>query len=97
MTGKHCGLCKRDFISSKALNAHSKIHRADYKHRDLRVDHLFKAVQEYVTHNGGSVIVIGGIQIQEWPQDGAMTYHVAIKCTGRKPSFANAKAAEEGK
>jgi hypothetical protein len=51
------------------------------------VDQLYKAVDAYVKKNGGKLVIVGGIQIQEWPGDGAMVFHVAVKCLGRKPAF----------
>jgi len=53
-------------------------------------DKLYHAVAEYVESKGGAVIVAGGIQIQEWPSDGPYQFTVAVKCTGRKPKFAEA-------
>lgn len=51
------------------------------------VDRLYKAVQNYVEKGGGKLIVIGGIAVQEWPNDNALVFHVAVKCMGRKPKF----------
>jgi hypothetical protein len=51
-------------------------------------DKLYSAVQEYVEGHGGKLIVIGGVQIQEWPEDNPLCFRLAIKCTGRKPVFA---------
>lgn len=48
---------------------------------------LYKAVRDYIISKNGDVLVIGGIQIQKWPTDPAFTYQVAVKCTGRKPTF----------
>lgn len=50
---------------------------------------LYKAVGRYVAAHGGSVIVAGGIQIQQWPGENKFAFSVAVKCTGRKPDFAN--------
>lgn len=51
------------------------------------VDRLYKAVAHYVSKSGGSVVVIGGVQVQQWPGDGEFRYTIAIKCSGRKPEF----------
>jgi len=51
------------------------------------INRLYKAVQNYVEKSGGNLVVIGGISVQEWSSDNAMTFHVAVKCSGRKPSF----------
>ena len=48
---------------------------------------LYRAVAKYVEDHGGKVIVCGGIQIQEWPDDAEYNFSIAIKCTGRKPVF----------
>ncbi len=48
---------------------------------------LYKAVENYVARNGGKVVVIGGIQIQEWPLDGKYKFIVGVSCVGRKPSI----------
>ena len=51
------------------------------------VDRLYKAVAHYVEKNGGKLVVIGGIQVQEWPGEGAYKFTLGIKCMGRKPSY----------
>lgn len=52
------------------------------------VDQLYKAVQNYVERGGGSLIVIGGVQILEWPSDkNKYVFHISVKCLGRKPKF----------
>lgn len=54
---------------------------------DKDVDALYEAVQQYVEARGGKLIVIGGVQVQEWPQDNAGVFYVAVKCLGSKPSL----------
>lgn len=51
------------------------------------VDRLYKAVANYVEKNGGKLVVIGGVQMQEWPADNPGVFHVSVKCMGRKPVF----------
>lgn len=51
------------------------------------VSQLYRAVLRYVEANNGSILVIGGIQIQEWPDAGKFNFSVAVKCTGHKPTF----------
>lgn len=51
------------------------------------IGRLYKAVDHYVKKSGGSIVVIGGIQIQQWPHDGEYRFTVAIKCSGTKPPF----------
>lgn len=48
---------------------------------------LYQAVTRYVKANGGSILVIGGIQCQVWPGDLPGTFRIAVKCLGRKPEF----------
>jgi hypothetical protein len=55
---------------------------------DRHVVRLYKAVANYIERAGGKVLVTGGIQIQQWPGDGKFRFTVAVKCTGRKPNFA---------
>lgn len=50
------------------------------------IDRLYKAVDNYVKKTGGSVAVIGGIQVQ---QEGKFLYRIAVKCTGSPPEFAH--------
>jgi hypothetical protein len=49
---------------------------------------LYRAVERYVKSKGGSIVVIGGIQIQEWRGDPKGVYVVAVTVLGRKPTFA---------
>jgi len=46
---------------------------------------LYRAIRRYVENKGGSVTVIGGIEIQEWPEDHKFKYRVAVHVMGRKP------------
>lgn len=46
---------------------------------------LYRAVHIYVKKHGGSVTVIGGIQVQQWPKDNAGVFWVAVKCLGKVP------------
>jgi hypothetical protein len=46
---------------------------------------LYRAVVRYVESKGGSIFVIGGVQIQEWPGEFSGNFRLAVKCTGRKP------------
>lgn len=47
---------------------------------------LYRAVRRYVESKGGSLVVIGGIETQEWPEDGRFKFRVAVKCMGKKPT-----------
>lgn len=47
---------------------------------------LYRAVRRYVESKGGALVVIGGIETQEWPEDGRLKFRVAVRCMGRKPT-----------
>ena len=53
------------------------------------IDALYKAAQNYVEGNGGRLFVIGGVEIQEWPEERKNNFMIAVRCTGEKPEFAN--------
>lgn len=46
---------------------------------------LYRAVRRYVESKGGSILVIGGVQIEQWPGDGEFKFVVGVRCMGRKP------------
>lgn len=48
---------------------------------------LYKAVQAYVEHYGGTVVVAGGVSTIAFPGDPIYNWILGIKCTGRKPEF----------
>lgn len=49
-------------------------------------DKLYKVVQEYIEGRGGKVLVIGGVQILQYPSDPKYKYSISIQFIGRKPS-----------
>ncbi len=51
------------------------------------VSQLYRAVKRYVEHNNGTVLVIGGIQIEQTLGDRELNFHVAVRCLGRLPTF----------
>lgn len=51
------------------------------------VSQLYRAVKRYVESNNGSVLVIGGIQIEQPLGERDFIYHVTVRCTGRLPSL----------
>ena len=55
-------------------------------------DRLLAAVQNYVVKRGGSLIVVGGIEIQDW-HEGKGKFKLAVRCLGRRPTLQG----EEGK
>lgn len=46
---------------------------------------LYRAVRRYVESLDGSIVVIGGIEVQEWPGDPQGKFRVAVNVLGRKP------------
>lgn len=52
-------------------------------------DRLYKAVANYVEKCGGKLILIGGVQIQQWPGDSEFKFTIGIPCLGQKPTYAN--------
>jgi hypothetical protein len=53
---------------------------------------LQTAVVHWIKANGGTAIVIGGIEVQQWPGDGEFNYRVAVRATGKKPEAVKAAA-----
>lgn len=51
------------------------------------VDRLYKAVANYIEKGGGKLVVIGGVELQDWGE-GIGKFRLAIRCLGRKPKFA---------
>lgn len=47
---------------------------------------LLRAVRRFVMWKGGTVLVIGGIQVQEWPGEGKFKYRIAVQCMGKRPA-----------
>ena len=62
------------------------------------VDKLYEAVRDYVESKGGSVVVIGGIQIVQMPDDLKYNWGLNIRITGKKPILIPTKSsARKGK
>ncbi len=55
------------------------------RHKKDHIGKLYDAAIEYIESESGKVIVIGGIEIQHFPEDGKYNFRLAIKFTGRKP------------
>lgn len=49
-------------------------------------DDLLEAARKYIEVNGGKPLVIGPIELQQWPEDNKHVYRLAIKFTGKPPS-----------
>lgn len=72
-------------MSVKSRKAKSKTRDVLAGRRDPE-SQLYRAVRRYVESKGGSLLVIGGIETQQWPDDRALMFRVAVRCMGRKPS-----------
>lgn len=51
------------------------------------IDRLYMAAKNYIEKSGGSVQVIGGIQVQRWPGDGEHKFTIGLPCIGTAPKF----------
>lgn len=47
---------------------------------------LYRAVRRYIESKGGSLLVIGGVQVEQWPGDGKFNFVLGVRCMGRKPN-----------
>jgi hypothetical protein len=57
-----------------------------------QVKNLADAVTEYVSMKGGKVDYVDGIECNEWAPDDEGVFHIAIRCHGTPPEYAqNAK------
>lgn len=59
------------------------------KKEDDDTDKLYKAVQNYIEGRGGKLLIIGGVEIIEMPDDNKGIFHFAIKCMGKRPEKIN--------
>lgn len=50
------------------------------------IDKLYEAVRDYIESKGGSVVVIGGIQIIQMPDDLKYNWGLNVRITGKKPT-----------
>lgn len=46
---------------------------------------LQAAVQHWVKAKGGDIVLIGAIEVQQWPGEGVGNYRIAVRCMGRAP------------
>jgi hypothetical protein len=63
-----------------------RFRKRDYAHN------LQAAVQHWVHANGGSLVLVGAIEIQEWGERVGV-FRVAVRCLGRKPEKKQGKPA----
>ena len=45
---------------------------------------VLAAVSAWIRANGGTAVVIGGVEIQDW-DEGEFKYRIAVRVVGRKP------------
>lgn len=69
----------------------SKFVRLRFRKGDT-AHNLLTAVQHWVHEHGGTVIVGGGIEVQQWPGMGTANYRVAVRCMGKLPRGKDEKA-----
>ncbi len=62
--------------------------KATAKKRLDATDRLYRAACAYIKSKGGTSIVVGGIQVIQWPTDSKYNYTLGIKITGKLPDFA---------
>lgn len=48
---------------------------------------LYAAIDQYVKAGQGTVVIVGGIEVQKWSHDPEFVFRVAVKCMGRQPKF----------
>lgn len=48
-------------------------------------DTLYDAVINYIQSKGGKVLVIGGVEVQQFPEDNKNNFRLAVRFMGKKP------------
>ena len=56
---------------------------------DNDTDELYKVVQKYIEKLGGKILIIGGVEIIELPEDNPYIYHFSVRIMGSKPTLSN--------
>lgn len=51
-------------------------------------DALYRVAEGYIRAAGGSVAVIGGVEVQRWSGEPRLKYRLAIRITGEPPHYA---------
>ena len=64
---------------------------ATQKQIDKATDNLYKAVANYVKLQGGNILVIGGVQVIDFPGSLKYNWTLGIPCTGTPPKYAAAQ------
>lgn len=52
--------------------------------KERAADRLLKAVAHWVEANGGKVLIVGGVEVQDF-HEGKYKFRVAVRCAGRWP------------
>jgi hypothetical protein len=50
-------------------------------------DRLYRAVVNYVEAHGGMLVVVGGVEVQQWMPDRPSSFKIAVSCAGRAPTY----------
>jgi hypothetical protein len=53
---------------------------------------LYRAVRRYVESKGGTILVIGGVQVEQWPGMSELNFVLGVRCMGRKPTPVESKS-----
>lgn len=48
-------------------------------------DALLGAATNYIERRGGKVIIVGPIELQQWPKDRRCVYRLAVRFIGKRP------------
>ena len=51
-----------------------------------KLDCLYRAAQEYIESQGGSIVVAGPVSIMRFPGDRKLKWTLSIACVGSPPS-----------
>jgi hypothetical protein len=71
--------------TGSAVGSSEMVRRLALRSTEAQIGNLYEAVAQYIEKNGGSVIVIGGIEIQQWPHDPMGKFRVAVSLLGKIP------------
>lgn len=59
------------------------------KTADKALRRLYDAAAAYVESRGGKLVVVGGVTVQQWPDDLKFNWTLGIRCTGKRPTYAD--------
>jgi len=58
------------------------------------LDRLYQAAADYIEWRGGTVVVVGGVEVQRWPTERKFNYTLGIRVTGRPPTQDESEVSE---